>query len=112
MPEAIRIRIAPREPGPPRTDLREAFWAPLRESGADSNASVAKLEATLCREFGPDSVAAFSISCAERCDRRTGQLRNSCPRARRVALAVGKWLAVGAGVDRIVGDVLRFSSAG
>ena len=49
--DAIRIRIAPREPVPGQRDPREAFWAAARPE-SDSNQTIADSEAKLRREFG------------------------------------------------------------
>jgi hypothetical protein len=50
--EPIRIRITSRERQLEPGDLREAFWAPLRQREAFSNQSVAQFEAKLSTEFG------------------------------------------------------------
>ena len=50
-PDAIRIRITPREREPTAGNPREAFWSAMR-SQSDSNQTIASSEAKLCREFG------------------------------------------------------------
>jgi hypothetical protein len=63
-PDAIRIRITPREPGPAQRDPRDAFWtAAGRES--DSNQTIASAEAKLCREFGGELRRALLQELAE-----------------------------------------------
>lgn len=53
-PEAIRIRIIPRETGQlPHSEPRRNFWATVRGQDADPTVSIASLEAKLCRQFGP-----------------------------------------------------------
>lgn len=51
-PEAIRIRITPREVGQLlHSDARGNFWAAVRGKDSDSKVSIASLEGKLCREF-------------------------------------------------------------
>ncbi len=50
--EAIRIRIAAREPDRNLQNPREAFWAAIREGEKESNQTIAGLEGKICREFG------------------------------------------------------------
>jgi hypothetical protein len=52
--EAIRIRITPRETTPVKErGSREAFWAAIREPN-ESDEKISRLEAKLCRRFGPE----------------------------------------------------------
>ncbi len=56
MPETsvpIKLRITRRDSLRGDADPREVFWAPLREIGDESNASVATFEGRFVRRFGP-----------------------------------------------------------